>query len=103
MLIKRFRDGIAHPAAAHVAFISQDEGCRDGIDGRAARFIVLADGRDDNGDIFRRGSPAAQELECHERSCLGMAGAVDTVAQIVHVPGDTGQFYRMVVVSELFQ
>lgn len=103
VLVEGFPDLIADAVAAHVGLVGQDQGRRHGVYGRAAALVVLADGRDDDGDVLRRRAPMAEELEGHEGSRVGVVDAVDAVAQVVHVAGDAGQLDGVLVVAELFQ
>ena len=65
VLVEGFPDLIADAVAAHVGLVGQDQGRRYGVYGRAAALVVLADGRDDDGDVLRRRAPVAEELEGH--------------------------------------
>ena len=64
---------------------------------------MLADSRDDGGNVFWRRAPIAQELEGHEGARMGVVYAVDTVPQVVHITGDAHEFYRVGIIAELLQ
>ena len=66
MNVKLGKFRVAHPAAAHVRLVGQDEGRRNGVDRHTGALVVIADGRHLPSTILR----LVYKLKGVERTCL---------------------------------
>ena len=92
-----------HPAAAHIAFIGQNQcGAQRGNRSGGA-LIVVADGGHHCGGLADIDTPAAQQLE--RQQCAGhrMVAAVDRIADIVHIAGNTCQLAGARIITQRFE
>ena len=64
---------------------------------------MVADGRDDGGDVFRFHAFLREDAHGHERPALGVVMTVDDVANIVHEACDARDLHIMLAVIEIFQ
>ena len=64
---------------------------------------MVGDGRDDRDAVLRRKIAATQNFISKQAAVLSMVGAVDGVADIVHISCDFCQLNVMGIVAELFQ
>ena len=90
----------AHAVRAHIHFIRQNERRCHGVDREGGFFIVVADGGDDGGRLFRACAHLVEDSEGHDRAGLRMIDAVDDVSDIVQPARDGGQLARAVVVAQ---
>ena len=84
---------VSDTAAADIGLIAENDGSSHGVDGECGGVIVMADGGDDGGNLFGGHSHAVQNAESHVGAAEGVVGAVDDIADVVHIGGDLGQFH----------
>ena len=94
---------VAHPAAAHVGLVRQDEGCRHGVHRDAGALVVVADGGDDGGGLLGACAHLVENPERHDRAGLRMVDAVHHIADIVHKACNAGQFHLTLAVAKISQ
>lgn len=94
---------VAHPAAAHIGLVCQDQRRGNRIDGEGGGIVVVADGGDDGGHVSGLHAHLVQNTEGHDGAGLGVVVAVDHVADVVHKAGDAGQLLVVLSISELGQ
>lgn len=94
---------VAHPAAAHIGLVCQDQRRGNRIDGEGGGIVVVADGGDDGGHVGGLHAHLVQNAEGHDGPGLGVVVAVDYVADVVHKAGDAGQLLVVLSISELGQ
>ena len=61
---------------------------------------MLADGRNDTCNLIRGHTQAAQDLKGQQRPAVCMIYPVDTVADIVHISGNTGQLAHALFIAQ---
>ena len=84
---------VAHPAAAHVGLIRQNQGGGQGAHRGAGALVVVADGCDHLGNLRRVHVHVVQQAECHDGSALRVVNAVDQVADVVEEGGNLHQLH----------
>lgn len=92
---------VAHSAAAHIGFISQNESCGDGIDRKSRVFVMVSDGGDDSGNFDRGHSHLVQNAESHDGTGVSVVCSVDDIADIMHIGGDLRQLDLSGIVTQL--
>ena len=84
---------VAHPAAADVGFVRQNQRRRHGTDRRTCPLVVVANGSDHLGNVQGVHMQMVQQAEGHHRPALRMVDAVDQVANVVEVGRDLDQLH----------
>lgn len=94
---------IAHTGLTHVGLISDDDGRGDSVDWVGIRFVMVANGGDDSGDIFRLHAHVIENTHCHKRACLRMVMTIDDVADVVHIASNARDFNVMLRIVQIFE
>ena len=94
MNIKTRKILITHPTSPHIRFISQNQGGGYWIHGSSRTLVMITDSTDDHCNLRRVHPHPVQQSECHYRTTLCMVNPVHDIANIVHIPGNLGQFGR---------
>lgn len=96
----RIGQHLPHPAAAHIRFIPDDDGCGDGGYHGGGAFIMMADGGKDFGDLHRLRPQAAQNGRGQQRPVVGVVHPVYQIADIVEKGGDFGKLDGSVIMAQ---
>ena len=64
---------------------------------------MVADGRDDGGDLLRRKVHSVQDPERHHRAALAVIHPVHHIADVMEISGDFHQLHGSVRVAQRFQ
>ena len=94
---------IAHTAAAHIRLIGQNQRRCQLIHRLTGPLVVVADRRDDQGDLLRRKTHLVQQAECHDGAALAVIHPVDQIADVVQIAGDLAQLHHALRVAQRLQ
>ena len=103
MNVKLGKFRVAHPAAAHVRLVGQDEGRRNGVDRHAGALVVIADGRHDGGDVLRLRPHVLEDAKGHHGAALRVVHPVDEVADVVQIACNLAQLHLPLRIAQRLQ
>ena len=91
------------PGTPDIRFVSQNQGCRQGVDGDSGTFVVVANGGDHEGDLIGREAHVIQDPERHNSTALAVFHSVYKIADVVKISRNFGEFHHPVRISQSFQ
>ena len=92
-----------HAAAAHISFVANNQRSRNGVHRAAGGFVMVGNGRNNGNAVRNAQIILLQNLVGQQAAVFRVVGAVDGVADIVHVPGNFSKLNIMGAVVKLFQ
>ena len=89
--------------AAHISFVANNQRSRNGVHRAAGGFVMVGNGRNNGNAVRNAQIILLQNLVGQQAAVFRVVGAVDGVADIVHVPGNFSKLNIMGAVVKLFQ